>query len=406
MEQTTDIPASRISLSALLRARASDVSLADLWIGRVLLVAALGLVAWVGVVHALDQPIYGPIDEAYHAGYVQRVANTGIPPMLGRDEIILAHPTRAPGQVILPGPRAGTAGLPYGDHFQLPQGEAIQPPLYYYLLAPVAWFSTDVDKIYALRIVSCALNVLGVLLLFLMLRATLPRQPLAAGIAAVVLASFTGITQLLSQVQNDALLMPVCIALMWAFWHDVQKRRVSLLHGLLAGAAAATHLIAVPLGAVSLAFAAVYALGRIPRPRDLIPFVWPVVAYVTPLSTWVALNFYRYHSPFPTGRGRSRHHSRRHEHGDRVVQPDVPAAADRRVDHPAVVVRADVPAGPAGRAADGTPHGAVVRRTRARAVASATRGARDRDLGRALGRDVPAHLLRGRDERRARRLHG
>ena len=61
------------------------------------------------------------------------------------------------------------------------------------------------------------LNALAVLFLFLALRATFPREPLAAGIAAVILASFTGITHLLSQVQNDALLLPVCVLLLWAF---------------------------------------------------------------------------------------------------------------------------------------------------------------------------------------------
>jgi 4-amino-4-deoxy-L-arabinose transferase-like glycosyltransferase len=277
--------------------------LTDLWIARVLAVAAIGLVVLVGVRHALDQPIYGPIDEAYHAGYVQRVADTGVPPMLGRDEIILAHPAIAVGSVSLPGPEAGTAPLPFGDHFQMTQGEAIQPPLYYYLLAPVAWFTHGSDKIYALRIASCALNAIGVLLLFLMLRAVLPREPLAAGIAAVVLASFTGITHLLSQVQNDALLLPVCVLLLWAFLHDLERRRVSIWHGLAAGAAAATQLIAVPLGAVTLAVAAVYAAGRVPRWRELRQLVWPAAAFVAPLWSWIALNIYRYHALFPQAAG-------------------------------------------------------------------------------------------------------
>ena len=303
MDKTTETAAAPLTAPAHAASREPTALFVDVWIARVLLVAALGLVALVGVRHALDQPIYGPIDEAYHAGYIQRVADTGIPPMLVRDEIILAHPTFSRGQVILPGPRAGSAPLPFGTRFQMSQGEAIQPPLYYYLLAPVALVTRGVDKIYAERIASCALNAIGVLLLFLMMRATLPRQPLAAGVAAVVLASFTGITHLLSQVQNDALLLPVCVALMWAFVHDLEHRRVSIWLGLAAGAAAATQLIAVPLGIASLSIAAIVAAGRIPRVRDLRGLLWPVVAFVAPLSSWIALNLYRYHGPFPRGSG-------------------------------------------------------------------------------------------------------
>ena len=106
------------------------------------------------------------------------------------------------------------------------------------------------------------------LLLYAMLRATLPRVPLAAGVAAVVLATFTGITHLLSQVQNDALLVPACVLLLWAFLHDLEARRVSLWHGLAAGAVAATQLIVVPLGAATLITAAFYASRGVPRGRS------------------------------------------------------------------------------------------------------------------------------------------
>jgi hypothetical protein len=299
VEQTTDRPEGTLAVPAD-SVRTGDALAVDRWIALLLGIAAVGLVLLVGIRHSLDQPIYGPIDEAYHTGYVQNVADTGKPPFLGRDQIVLAHPTFTPFQVEIPGPQKGTAPLPFdATDFHLNQEEAIQPPLYYYLLAPVAMVTSGVQKIHALRIASCVLNAIGVLLLFLLLRRMLPRQPLAAGIAAVVLATFTGITSLLSEVQNDALLLPVCVLLIWGFLYDLEQRRVSWWHGLAAGAAAATQLIAVPLGAVTLLIAALYGSRGVPRGRELRRLWLPFVLYVGPLGTWVALNLKRYHGFIP-----------------------------------------------------------------------------------------------------------
>jgi hypothetical protein len=300
VEQTTDRPEGAVAVPVDAGPPARDGFTVDLWLARALGLLAIGLVLLIGIRHAVDQPIYGPIDEAYHLGYVQKVADSGKPPMLGRDQIVLAHHTFTPFQVVLPNPEEGTAPLPYDPtHFTLNQEEAIQPPLYYYLMAPIVWFTRGADKVYAVRIASTILNALGVLLLFMVLRTTLRRQPLAAGIAAVVLATFTGITYLLSEVQNDALLLPVCVLLFWGFLHDLERRRVSVWHALAAGAAAATQLIAVPLGGVTLLVAAVYAAHGVPRGRELRRLWLPFVLYVGPLSTWVLLNYKRYHSLIP-----------------------------------------------------------------------------------------------------------
>ena len=167
VEQTTDRAAGTITAPALAIPRAHGGVLVDLWIARVLVAAAVGLVLLVGIRHALDQPIYGPIDEAYHAGYVQRVADTGLPPMLGRDEIILAnHSMFEQGQVRLPEPQKGSAPIPRGYYSEEQQQEAIQPPLYYYILAPITWFTSGYDTIYGYRIASCIIEAIGVLLLF------------------------------------------------------------------------------------------------------------------------------------------------------------------------------------------------------------------------------------------------
>jgi 4-amino-4-deoxy-L-arabinose transferase-like glycosyltransferase len=302
VEQATEFERGSLTASRSMAAIARDAAseFVDVWIARVLLTAALALVLGAGVHHALDQPIYGPIDEAYHTAYVQKVAATGFPPKLGRDTAVLApHKTWQVGQVQLPAPEAATAGLPYGSRFELAQNEAIQPPLYYYILAPIVWFTSGHDLIYALRIASCILEAIGILLLYAMLRERIPRMPLAAGIAAVVMASMTGITQLLSEVQNDALLLPLCVLLFWVFLRDLEQRRVSWQHGLVAGAVAATQLIVVPLGLVSLITAALYANRGFPRWPALRRLWLPAILYVAPLGSWVLLNLSRYHGFLP-----------------------------------------------------------------------------------------------------------
>ena len=57
VEQTTDTTMGTSTAPALATSRERDGALTDLWIARVLVVAAIGLVVIVGVRHALDQPI-------------------------------------------------------------------------------------------------------------------------------------------------------------------------------------------------------------------------------------------------------------------------------------------------------------------------------------------------------------
>src|SRR5689334_9184315 len=106
-----DLPPERVAEPSRrdLLARARNGHVLDVSISWLLMLAAVGCVLLVGIHHALDQPVYGPIDEAYHAGYVQRMADTGVPPMQGRDQIMLAHRPIREGEPVLPGPRAGTA---------------------------------------------------------------------------------------------------------------------------------------------------------------------------------------------------------------------------------------------------------------------------------------------------------
>src|SRR5450432_1625733 len=125
----------------------SEPSRLDLSIARALLVLALALVAIYGTDVARHVPVYGPLDEIFHTAYVQKLADSGRPPIVGHDGIILGLGQKrpAPSDVVLRGldhpfdaklGRHVTPVFPDGTTF--PQNEAIQPPLYYVLMTPVA----------------------------------------------------------------------------------------------------------------------------------------------------------------------------------------------------------------------------------------------------------------------------
>ena len=301
VEQTTDRPAGTSPPRHSRFRGAHGVSLSTCGSRGCSSPRRVGLVLLVGIRHALDQPIYGPIDEAYHAGYVQHVADTGLPPMLGRDEIILAHRAIVEGVGRAAGPRAGTAPLPYGDHFQLSQDEAIQPPLYYYVVAPVAWFTRGSDKIYAaphreLRPerargavpVPCAARRRS--------RASRSRPASRRSSSP----SFTGITHLLSQVQNDALLLPVCVLLLWAFLHDLADETRERLARARGGRGRRDPADRRPARRRHAPHRRAVRVGGLPTRAQSRGLVWPVRRVRrAAVGLGAALNLHRYHALFP-----------------------------------------------------------------------------------------------------------
>ncbi len=87
-----------------------------------------------------------------------------------------------------------------------------------------------------MRLLGTAFVMLAVVLLYAAVREVSPHRPLAAGLAAAILGSMAGVTGMLSQVQNDALLLPLCVATFWLLARDLRRRRSGLLLPLVAGA--------------------------------------------------------------------------------------------------------------------------------------------------------------------------
>jgi 4-amino-4-deoxy-L-arabinose transferase-like glycosyltransferase len=279
------------------RLRVSESARVDLWLARVMLGVALVVCLGLGVQHARHDAAFGPIDEVYHVAYAEHVANTGEPPVFGRDTVVHdAKPTSTDTVVRAPESGGFPPGWPPGQ--RLGQVEAIQPPLYYYVLAPIAWVVPWHHRVGAYRTATIMLVAAGIGFLYAAVRLSAPERPLAAGLAAVVLASMSGINYALSEVQNDGLLLGLFCVDYWAFirWREGRGsgRWVALVSGLLV----MTQLVAGPiaLGLTVLSAGLPGLKGARARTRRLAS---RLALFVAPAVPWVLWNLWQYHYLWP-----------------------------------------------------------------------------------------------------------
>ena len=135
-------------------------------------------------------------------------------------------------------------------------------------------------------------------------RETAPDRPLAAGLAAVILGTMSGLMFTLTQVQNDALLIAMFALVFWLLCRDLPRRRASYGLALAVGLLAVTQIVAIPFGAAVVIWACWRALGRPPALGDAARFALPRFAVAAaPLALWVGWNVAKYHSLFPGGGG-------------------------------------------------------------------------------------------------------
>ena len=183
----------------------------DVWVARALLLLGLLMVFVPGDTdHAQSQPVYGPIDEASQLGYIAKVAETGLPPVIGRDVIIFrpargdaAERRHAPGAAPAREGRRAAAVTP--DTRAMTQLEAIQPPLYYYVTAPFYRIFSGDRQIFVLRELSVLFMMAGGRRALLGIRRNAADRPLVAGVAAVILGTMSGYVHYVSAIQSDAL---------------------------------------------------------------------------------------------------------------------------------------------------------------------------------------------------------
>ena len=283
----------------------------DLRLARVLLLLALALVAIYGSDVARGVPVYGPLDEIFHVAYVQKIADSGHPPIVGQGLIIgLGQKPPTSVDVVIGGldhpidPKTGRHVTPvFPDGTTFPQNEAIQPPLYYLTMAPIALLVPWSQRVLVMRLAGTLFVLLAVLLLYAAVREVSPQRPLAAGLAAAILASMSGLTGLLSQVQNDALLLPLSVATFWLLARGLRQRRAGLLLPFVAGCTIVTQLIAGPAAVVCVLVALLgdaRLRGVSLRSRAPLRLIASRVGiFVLPVAPWMLFNLFEYHWLWP-----------------------------------------------------------------------------------------------------------
>jgi 4-amino-4-deoxy-L-arabinose transferase-like glycosyltransferase len=221
-------------------------------------VAALNLVAW-----SLLTPPFQVPDEIAHFAYVQRLAETGRPPV-SRSTTRYSPEEQAALErlyffAVIGQPRTfptATRGEEEAlDHAlatargRRGNGDASvatsQPPLYYALASVPYAIGTSgsiLTRLALIRLLSCLLGVLTVMFCFGFLRETFPSTPWAWSVGALAVAFQPLFSFVSSGVNPDALLFCAAAGLFWALARAFQ-RGLTPLNGAAIGAATVVGLL-------------------------------------------------------------------------------------------------------------------------------------------------------------------
>ncbi len=278
------------------------------------------------VAFALIQPVWSRVDEAQHFDFVQSLAERGSLPVEGKSFIsptvvnisIQANqwgwaPRGAMSKPAVLDPSRWLimpAGLDKRNqekwvqrnlwHFNY---EAMQPPLYYAVNAPLyaALPSDPLIKLYGMRLLSALMASAMLPLTYLTAREAFPDSRLVMLGAPVAMLLTQGYALNMSQVSNDALAVPLGAAALLLLLRMVGRGltwKRSVVAGAVIGAALLAKLTSVfllPVAAVALALLVVYR--REPLKRALIHGAIVVAPVALLLAPWMLRNISLYGDP-------------------------------------------------------------------------------------------------------------
>ncbi|MHB1391136.1 MAG: phospholipid carrier-dependent glycosyltransferase [Thermoleophilia bacterium] len=237
-----------------------------------------------GMIFALIQPVWSRVDEAQHFDYVQYlVENRSLPvegqTFISREAIDVSLQENQWGWR-----RTGAFSTPLnldpGQWITVPAGlsdqerekwvrhnlwhfnyEAMQPPLYYAINAPLyaALPDDSLVRLYAMRLLAALLASAMVPITYLAAREVLPGNRLVVYGAPVVVLLTQGYALNMSQVTNDALAIPLAAATLLVLLRQVGRGpalKTTLLAGVLIGAsllAKLTTIFLLPVALLALA---------------------------------------------------------------------------------------------------------------------------------------------------------
>lgn len=259
---------------------------------------------WVGATE-----VWNPMDEAQHYAFVESVATGNGIPTVGKDRIspeVLRITREAPTLWFRPMARPVDPDDPVWQSDR-DQYEAVQPPLYYVLVAPVYWVSKPfgtLASIYALRITTLLLSLLSIPIAWLLARELFPRWPAVWLCAPALLVGLQGFNMTLASVTNDGLLVPAAAAALLAaarLGRGLTTRR-AVVAGLVLGAAMLVKSNVVGLlPLIALAVVAAALMQRVKPVRAVVALAALSGSAAAVLLPWVGWNQLTYGAPSASG---------------------------------------------------------------------------------------------------------
>jgi len=258
-----------------------------------------------GVYWAFTVEVWNPVDEAQHYAYVESLARGQGMPVVGKDKLnldILEVAKASPTQPYQSQEYLLSEGADWGPFGESYEGGGVQGPIYYALLTPAYWISHpfgEVTSIFAVRIGSVMISLLAVPLLWVLARRLFPTRPEIWLAAPALLILIQGFNSNVASVNNDSLVVPVCIAAMIPVagaFHGLQMRQ-AVAGGVLLGLAFLTK----PTTTTLALYTGLVLLWLLASRREPLSAVlrWGIVygavamAVVLPYIAW---NFYEYGS--------------------------------------------------------------------------------------------------------------
>ncbi len=182
------------------------------------LIALVGLAR--GTYWVVTTEVWNPIDEAQHYSYIESLARGHGMPIVGEDQISLDVKGFAKESPTLPFQSQGyivSDDFDWGVFGNSYEGGGVQGPAYYALLTPVYWIADPFGitaTIFTLRLASIIVTLSSIPLLWLLGKRLFPDHAVIWLGAPAFLVLIQGFNANSASINNDALLIPVCIAAM------------------------------------------------------------------------------------------------------------------------------------------------------------------------------------------------
>ncbi len=245
-----------------------------------------------GAITIQRYPLWSPVDEGAHFDNVIYVAAHGSYPVLGKtlasEQELAIGQGRYPRHTTINPRTFGLGGLTY---------EAFQPPLYYYVAAPVSLLSGNYHtKAILLRYFGLLLLLVSVGLLARLSRHVLARWwilGLAGGLLVFLMPGVIVRMVTISDVNLAVPLLILTLTELWLAWRHQSWRRL-LPCGALVGACILTDLYLAELAAVYV----VVALTILWRHRTRVALAWTAAGGVAAgliVLPWLVFNEVKYH---------------------------------------------------------------------------------------------------------------